>query len=135
MAVALLAASSFPAQAQGLRLIRDEEIERTLRDFSLPVFYAAGLSPESVRLILVQDSALNAFVAGGQNIFIHTGLILETQTPDELIGVIAHESGHIAGGHLARGQEEAESRSLQALLANIVGVAVAIGNDLPRRIE
>ncbi len=117
-----------PASAQGMKLIRDEEIEQILRDFSRPVFEQAGLSPSAVRLVLIEDSSLNAFVAGGQNIFFHTGLILQTKTPAELVGVIAHESGHIASGHLARMQGEVDNANLQALLANLLGFAVAIGS-------
>lgn len=112
---------------KSMLLIRDQEIENTLRLMSRPIFQQAGLSPQNVRFILVQDDALNAFVAGGQNIFIHTGLILETGTPDELVGVIAHETGHIAGGHLLRTREAIEDMSLQALLAQVVGLAAALG--------
>jgi predicted Zn-dependent protease len=81
--------------------------------------------------VLVENPELNAFVAGGQNIFLHTGLILETQDAAELAGVIAHETGHIADGHLLRGQAEASNLSLQALLTNLLGVAVAIGTHTP----
>ncbi len=109
------------------RIIRDEEIESTLRILSKPIFEQAGISPQTVRFVLVEDDTLNAFVAGGQNIFVHTGLILKTENPEELIGVIAHETGHIALGHLFRGSENADTLSLQALLANVLGVAVAIG--------
>lgn len=109
-----------------MRIIRDEEIEQTLRTFSKPVFEQAGLSPKSVQFILIEDSELNAFVAGGQNIFLNTGLILKADRPDELIGVIAHETGHIAGGHLFRTQETYEELSLQAIAANILGVAAAV---------
>lgn len=117
-----------PASAQSMKLIRDEEIEQILRDFSRPVFEQAGLSPSAVRIVLIEDSTLNAFVAGGQNIFFHTGLILQTKTAAELVGVIAHESGHIASGHLARMQGEVDNANLQALLANLLGFAVAIGS-------
>lgn len=116
---------------EGLSLIRDEEIEQNLKIMSRPVFDQGGLSAETVRFVLVDNPELNAFVAGGQNIFLHTGLILETQSPDELLGVIAHESGHIAGGHLFRGQAEMANMSLQAMFASILGVAVAIGVGAP----
>lgn len=127
--VALAHVTPLVAQSppRAMQLIRDQEIENTLRHMSRPIFQQAGLSPQNVRFILVQDDALNAFVAGGQNIFIHTGLILETETPDELVGVIAHETGHIAGGHLLRTREAVEDMSLQALLAQIVGLAAALG--------
>ena len=96
-AVALMAAVPLTASAQGL--IRDAEIEKILRDYSTPLFVAAGLKPDDVNIYIVQDDTLNAFVAGGQNLFLHTGLIMETKTPEELKGVIAHETGHMALGH------------------------------------
>src|SRR3546814_16217511 len=90
------------AAAQQLQLIRDAEIESTIRTYATPLFQAAGLSPQGISLYLVNDRALNAFVAGGLNMFINTGLLIETKDHGEVIGVIAHETGHIAGGHLAR---------------------------------
>lgn len=127
LALCITAPAPLQAQSGGMTLIRDQEIEDTLRLFSRPIFQQAGLSPQNVRFILVQNDTLNAFVAGGQNIFLHTGLILETGTPDELIGVIAHETGHIASGHLFRTREAIEDVSMQALLAQIIGLAAAIG--------
>ncbi len=98
LATAVLALTApLTASAQGL--IRDAEIEQILRDYSDPLFEAAGLKPSDVNIYIVQDDTLNAFVAAGQNLFLHTGLIMEARTPEELKGVIAHETGHIAGGH------------------------------------
>jgi predicted Zn-dependent protease len=93
----LALALPFTASAQGL--IRDAEIEQILREYGDPLFEAAGLKPSDVNIYIVQDDTLNAFVAGGQNLFLHTGLIMETKTPEELKGVMAHETGHIALGH------------------------------------
>lgn len=114
------------AFAQGRSLIRDAEIEATIRDFATPLFQAAGLDPQAVDIFIIKDDSLNAFVAGGQNLFIHTGLLLRTRDPLELIGVIAHETGHIAGGHLARTSDAISSASKLALLTTIVGVAAAV---------
>ncbi len=102
---ALAVALPFTASAQGL--IRDAEIEQTLRDYGDPLFEAAGLKPSDVKLYIVQDDTLNAFVAGGQNMFLHTGLIMETKTPEELKGVMAHETGHIALGHNVTREQQA----------------------------
>ena len=85
---------------RGLGLIRDTEIEQILREWGTPIFEVAGLDPQSVNIILVQSDQVNAFVAGGSNIFFYTGLIQRTKTPGELVGVLAHETGHITGGHL-----------------------------------
>lgn len=115
-------------QGQRLNLIRDAEIESTIRTFTIPIWKAAGLDPNGVEIMLVQDGSLNAFVAGGQRIFINTGLIMRTERPNQLIGVMAHESGHIAGGHLARMHEELRSLStLQILETLLAGGALAGG--------
>jgi len=116
------------AYAQRINLIRDAEIENTIRTFVIPIWRAAGLDPNAVEIMIVQDNSLNAFVAGGQRIFINTGLIMRTETPNQLIGVLAHESGHIAGGHLARMQEELRSLSTMQILETILaGGALAGG--------
>ena len=117
------------AAADQLQLIRDAEIENTIRIYATPLFQAAGLSPQGIRLYLVKDRALNAFVAGGLNLFINTGLLMETEEPGEVIGVIAHETGHIAGGHLAR-TGAALDQTYAALIATYVlglGAALATG--------
>lgn len=108
-------------------IIRDQEIEEGLKIFAAPIFKEAGLSKNSVTFIIIDDPALNAFVAGGMNMFFNTGLILETKDVNELLGVIAHETGHIASGHLVRGRQEFEDLSLQTLVANILGIAAAAG--------
>jgi predicted Zn-dependent protease len=128
--VALFALAPFRAagaqQGQRLNLIRDAEIENDIRTMVMPIWKAAGLDPNAVEIMIVQDSALNAFVAGGQRIFINTGLIMRTETPNQLIGVLAHESGHIAGGHLARMQEELRNlTTLQILEMILAGGAMA----------
>ena len=113
-------------QGQRLNLIRDAEIENDIRTMVIPIWKAAGLDPNGVEIMLVQDNTLNAFVAGGQRIFINTGLIMRTETPNQLIGVLAHESGHIAGGHLARMQEELRAlTTLQILEMILAGGAMA----------
>lgn len=88
-----------------ISIIRDTEIEHILHEEADPIFRAAGLDPKAVKINLVSDDEINAFTAGGQQIFLYSGLITETKNPNELIGVIAHETGHIAGGHLARSGE------------------------------
>ena len=104
---ALLVVASFalsPA-AHAFALVRDAEIEQLLRDYSEPLLRAAGLNPSRIGIGVINDRNLNAFVTNGQNMYIHTGLILEAEKPNMVIGVIAHEIGHITGGHLARGAE------------------------------
>lgn len=115
-----------PAAAQGVPLIRDAEIETYLHDLAAPIFRAAGIPPDSVRIYIVNDPTLNAFVAGGMNMFFHTGLLMRTEQPGELAGVIAHETGHIAGGHLARAGEASTRAAAEMILAAILGVAAGI---------
>lgn len=122
-------------------LIRDSEIEQTLERLSLPIFRAAGLPASSIDIYIINDDRLNAFVAGGRNIFLNTGLLMKLDTPEELIGVIAHETGHIAGGHEARrriGLRNAQGPALIGLLAGIAagvagggeaGTAIAAGTQ------
>jgi predicted Zn-dependent protease len=109
-------------------LIRDAEIEDTLRAYTNPLLDAAGLRRDDVRIMIVNEDNVNAFVASGQNIFINTGLIMRAETPNEIIGVLAHETGHIAGGHLSRSRE-AMNQSMGPMLISIgLGVlAIAAG--------
>lgn len=111
-----------------LAMVRDAETEAFLRDLARPVFEQAGLSPDSVHFVLVQDRDVNAFVAGGMNIFLYTGLLQEAKTPEELVGVIAHETGHIAGGHLVRTDEAMRNASATAILGTLAGLAAAVGS-------
>lgn len=112
-------------------LIRDAEIEATLRSYSDPLFKVAGLKASAIHLYIVQDSSLNAFVAGGSNLFIHTGLIMASPTPDMLLGVIAHETGHIAGGHLAKGSEKLKDAQFGTIMATVLGAAAAVATRKP----
>lgn len=123
----LCAVALLPGTAQAGGLIRDAEIEHTLRTYSDPIFEAAGLTPSAIAIYIVNDESINAFVSGGSNIFIHTGLILECPTPDMLIGVIAHETGHIAGGHLIEGSQAMEKAQLKAMMGYLLGAAAVAG--------
>lgn len=114
------------AEARGRSLIRDAEIEQTLRQMSLPLMQAAGLSPSTVNIYIIQDRSLNAFVAGGRNIFLNTGLLMELETPEELLGVIAHEIGHLAGGHQAKRAIDMRNATGPALLGMLIGIGVGI---------
>ena len=117
-----------PAAAQGV--IRDAEIEHTLRAIATPLLQAAGLAPEGVRIIMLNDKRLNAFVARGQNIFFHAGLLMRAESSSEIAGVMAHEIGHIAGGHLARLDVALDNMAMQNFLAIIVGAAAgALAGD------
>ena len=121
-----------PATAQGrLSLIADTEIEYALSRFLEPILQAAGVSPSAVTIYIVNDPSLNAFVAGGQNIFINTGLLIGAENVEELLGVLAHETGHVAGGHLARGSEQLARAERRALIATLLGLAAAAASGQP----
>lgn len=122
----LVQAMTPPAWAQrggSISLVRDAETERMIRDFAAPLFSAAGLDAGFVNVHLVNDRSINAFVAGGQRVFVNTGLLLKVRNPNELIGVLAHETGHISAGHLARMQDAIRDASAIAILATVLGAA------------
>lgn len=116
------------AREERLSFIRDAEIEYYLHALGAPVFRAAAIDPNAVNLLIIQDSAINAFVAGGMNIFFYTGLLQSSESPDELLGVIAHETGHIAGGHLVRGSEAMRGASTQAIIGMLAGLAIGVAS-------
>ncbi len=119
-------AAPWTAAAQGMRLIRDAEIEATIHDYAEPVFDAAGLNADAIDVYLVANENLNAFVAGGMNMFLHTGLLRRAEGPMQVMGVIAHEAGHIAAGHIAgRGQKMAESTT-GMIASYALGLAAAL---------
>ena len=117
-AMVLLPVMMAPAASWAQSLIRDTEIEEILRKQSNPIFAAAGLEPNDVKILLVNDKELNAFATQGQIIGLHTGMILEADTPNELNGVIAHEAGHLSGGHTARSGEMMRAGRVWALAAS-----------------
>ena len=128
--------SSKTIKAQSLNLIQDAEIELYIREWIEPIIKVAGLNPNAVNVYIVNDETINAFVAGGQNIFINTGLILKAKEVDALIGVLAHEIGHIAGGHLNRtinSMKKAQDTVTIATIitAGLMAASKAAGLDTP----
>lgn len=127
IAVLAWSGAAFAQSKRGsVNLIRDAEIEATLNDITDPILRAASITPESVKIYIVQDKRLNAFVAGGQNLFVNTGLLQRTEHPGQLAGVIAHEVGHIAGGHLSRVGVAQSRAASEVILATVLGAAVAV---------
>lgn len=114
-----------PAAAQTLQLVRDTETERLLKTYEDPILVAAGLDPAAVKMYIIQDSSINAFAAEGQNIFVNTGLLQQLRSPNEVIGVLAHETGHIAGGHLIR-DTNAISKAMVPMLVGVAAGAAAM---------
>jgi len=124
----ILAALTTGANAQSL--IRDAEIEYALRKLAQPIFAAAGLNGNHIKILVINDSSLNAFVADNQHMFIHSGLILKLKTAEELQAVIAHEAAHIANGHISRRLANMRSAKTAAGLGMLLSLAagVASGN-------
>lgn len=116
-----------PASAQSI--LRDAETEALLRDMAAPLVKAAGLDPGNVDIVLVNDSSVNAFVAGGQAVYINSGLINEADSAGEVQGVVAHELGHVTGGHavLNLGSRGATNISLLSLLLGAAAAAAGGG--------
>ena len=135
MAVAVAASGAGPvpmssARAQdatrGLPLIRDTEIEQLLRDYAQPILKAAGLAKQNVKVVVLSDRSFNAFVMDGRHIFINAGALFDAKTPNEVIGVFAHETGHLAGGHLSRLREQLASAQTASIVALLLGVGAAV---------
>jgi predicted Zn-dependent protease len=120
------AARAVADDGPGLSIIRDTEIEEILHEEGDPIFIAAGLDPKAVQIHIISDNELNAFSAGGQQLFLNTGLILQTKTPNQLAGVMAHETGHIAGGHMARSGAATRAALGPALLSIGLGILAAV---------
>ena len=110
-----------PALAQSI--LRDAETEALFNDIARPLVAAAGLDPNNVQVVLIGDPEINAFVAGGQIVYIHSGLIAAADNANQVQGVIAHELGHITGGHIVRFAEGAKAATGIALLSLLLGVA------------
>jgi predicted Zn-dependent protease len=140
-ALALLTAFSFvftptvavaptPARAQslppGLPVIRDAEIEQLMRDYTAPILRAAGLAQQNVQVTIINDRSFNAFVMDGRRIFINAGALIDAKVPNEVIGVLSHETGHMAGGHLSRLRQQLAQAQVASIIAMILGVGGAI---------
>jgi predicted Zn-dependent protease len=123
---ALTPARAQDAATRGMPIIRDTEIEQLLRDYAAPVLQAAGLAKQNVRVVVLGERAFNAFVMDGRHIFINTGALFDAKTPNEIIGVFAHETGHLAGGHLQRLREQLANAQTASIIALLAGVGAMV---------
>ena len=123
VALLVLLLSVRPTLAQNIRTLRDAEMEDFLHEIMRPVFIAAGVAPETVHFVIVDDRTLNAFYAGGTAIFLHTGVFLETDNVSQVIGVLAHETGHMTAGHVQRFNEIAAPATAMSILGLLLGAA------------
>src|SRR5258708_578151 len=132
-AVAVAAAplpASVPARAQsiprGIPLIRDAEIEQLLRDYTQPILRVAGLAQQNVQVVIINDRAFNAFVMDGRRIFVNAGALMDAKVPNEIIGVLAHETGHMAGGHLSKLRQQLAVAQTQSIIAMLLGIGAMV---------
>jgi predicted Zn-dependent protease len=126
---AALAAAPMPALAQenkGPSLLRDTEIEQLLRDYTRPILRAANLEKQNIQVVIINEKAFNAFVADGRRIFVNYGALMQSETPNQIIGVLAHETGHLAGGHLAKMREQLAQAQTQMIIAMLLGAGAIV---------
>ena len=129
VAAALAAGPVAPAFAQenkGPSTLRDTETEQLLRDYTRPILRVAGLEKQNINVVIINDPSFNAFVADGRRIFVNYGAILQSETPNQLIGVLAHETGHLAGGHLAKMREELARAQTGMIIAMLLGAGAMV---------
>lgn len=122
-----IAPASAPAQEnKGPALLRDTEIEQLLRDYTRPILRAAGLEKQNIQVVIINDSGFNAFVADGRRIFVNYGALMKSETPNQIIGVLAHETGHLAGGHLSKMREQMAQAQTQMIIAMLLGAGAMV---------
>jgi predicted Zn-dependent protease len=128
LALTLAPMAALAQEEKGLPILRDTETEQLLRDYTRPILRAAGLEKQNIQVTIINQPAFNAFVADGRRIFVNHGALLQSETPNQIIGVLAHETGHLAGGHLARLREQLAQAQTQMIIAMLLGVgAIAAG--------
>jgi predicted Zn-dependent protease len=125
---AALALAPMPAMAQqkGPPVIRDTESEQLLRDYTRPILRAAGMEKQNIQMVIINESAFNAFVADGRRIFVNYGALMQSDTPGQIIGVLAHETGHLAGGHLSKLREQLAQAQTQMIIAMLLGAGALV---------
>jgi predicted Zn-dependent protease len=128
---AAVALAGLPARAQtgstaGIPMIRDAEIEQLLRDYTAPILRVAGLNQQNVQVVIIGDKSFNAFVMDAHRIFVNSGALMQATTPNQLIGVFAHETGHIVGGHLSKMRQELANATTAAIVTMLLGIGAAV---------
>jgi predicted Zn-dependent protease len=129
MTAAALAIAPMAAVAQenkGPPVLRDTETEQLLREYTRPILRAAGLEKQNIQMVIINQGVFNAFVADGRRIFVNYGAIMQSETPNQIIGVMAHETGHLAGGHLAKMREQMAQAQTQMIIAMLLGAGAMV---------
>src|ERR1700745_2312083 len=115
-----LAPASAGDENRGPNILRDTESETLLREYTRPVLRVAGLEKQNIQIVIINDSSFNAFVADGRRIFVNYGALRQSETPNQIIGVLAHETGHLAGGHLAKLRQQLAQAQTQMIIAMLL---------------
>ncbi|WP_028346299.1 M48 family metalloprotease [Bradyrhizobium murdochi] len=124
LAVAPMAASA--QENRGPPVLRDTETEQLLREYTRPILRAAGLEKQNIQMVIINQGVFNAFVADGRRIFVNYGAIMQSETPNQIIGVMAHETGHLSGGHLAKMREQMAQAQTQMIIAMLLGAGAMV---------
>src|SRR5204862_5337834 len=117
------------AQERGPPILRDTESEQLLREYTRPILRAAGLEKQNIQMVIINESVFNAFVADGRRIFVNYGAMMQSETPNQIIGVLAHETGHLAGGHLAKMREQMAQAQTQMIIAMLLGAGAMVAGS------
>jgi len=134
LTAAAVGLATVPARLQtgsnvGIPMIRDAEIEHLLRDYTAPIFRVAGLADQNIHVVIIDDKSFNAFVMDAHRIFINVGALMQAKTPNQVIGVLAHETGHIVGGHLSKIRQELANVQTATLVAILLGVGALVAGS------
>lgn len=114
------------AQQKGPPVLRDTESEQLLRDYTRPILRAAGMEKQNIQMVIINEGVFNAFVADGRRIFVNYGAMMQSETPNQIIGVLAHETGHLAGGHLSKLRERLAEAQTQMIIAMLLGAGAMV---------
>jgi predicted Zn-dependent protease len=126
LALALSPMAATAQENKGPPILRDTETEQLLREYTRPILRAAGLEKQNIQMVIINQGVFNAFVADGRRIFVNYGAILQSETPNQIIGVMAHETGHLAGGHLAKMREQMAAAQTQMIIAMLLGAGAMV---------
>src|SRR5712672_3395485 len=126
VSLAMAPMSALAQQAKGPPIIRDTEAEQLLREYTRPILRAAGLEKQNIQVVILNEKVFNAFVADGRRIFVNYGALMQSDTPNQIIGVLAHETGHLAGGHLSKLREQLAQAQTQLIIAMLLGAGAMV---------
>ncbi|HTF76630.1 MAG TPA: M48 family metalloprotease, partial [Bradyrhizobium sp.] len=129
VSLAMAPMSALAQQAKGPPIIRDTEAEQLLREYTRPILRSAGLEKQNIQIVIINESVFNAFVADGRRIFVNYGAMMQSETPNQIIGVMAHETGHLAGGHLSKMREQMAQAQTQMIIAMLLGAGAMVAGS------